>query len=288
MKKQTCVAALVSALLVSALAGTLLVDFAAANPTPPAPPLNVDVILPQNGGTVRTTLGVVFKYSEPLEAYSFRSYYYILDGQERVAFSPKQMGDMYCTALPILPNGEHNLTIIVNARVVPDLSGYGGSSSPVRFTVDYAAPTVTVLPLGNATCTGNNAALGFRVTDYSLSWVSYSLDGRENVTVSSEALAQTAIGLIKTWGGNLSFAGLAIGSHKLTVYASNEVGYTGTSEPFYFTVAQSQEAGSQHPATEPFPTTLVAVASGASLVAIATVLMVHFKKRNHEMLETMQ
>jgi len=285
MKKQTCVAALVSALLVSALAGTLLVDFAAANPTPPAPPLEVDVILPQNGGTVRTTLGVAFKYSEPLEAYSFREYYYVLDGQEWVAFSPKQMGDMHCTTLPILPDGEHNLTIIVTARVAPDMGGYGGSSHPVCFTVDYAAPTVTVSPLENATCTANDAAFGFRVTDYSLSWVSYSLDGKENVTVSSDALAQTKIGLMKTWGGNLSFAGLAIGSHKLTVYASNEVGYTGTSEPFYFTVAQPRETGSQHAAPQPFPTTIVAVASGASLAAVATVLMVHFKKRNHEKME---
>jgi hypothetical protein len=118
--------------------------------------------------------------------------------------------------------------------------GYGSVSPVVQFvslenTTEYSA---TDIPL-----------------DFTLnkpvSWMGYSLDGGDNVTVS----------------GNTTLSGLAVGSHSLTVYANDTFGNTGASETVTFNVAS------------PFPTVPVAVASGASITAIAIGLVVYFKKR---------
>jgi LPXTG-motif cell wall-anchored protein len=55
----------------------------------------------------------------------------------------------------------------------------------------------------------------------------------------------------------------------VTVYAKDSFENTGASETIWFSVA------------DPFPTTLVAVVSGASVAIIGIGLLVYFKKRNH-------
>ena len=189
MKKQTRIVAFAAVLLVSAAVGTLLIDSAAANPRP-AGSFKVHIDSPRNGWTYRTPIEVVFQYSEPFQSFTERRYHFSLDGQYR-GLNLTEVNGSYHATLPILPNGEHTLRISVTTF-------YGATfylgSSVVRFTVDYAAPSVTVLPLENATCTGADVALDFWVADSSLLWVGYSLDGNENVTVSSEALAQKAFG----------------------------------------------------------------------------------------------
>jgi hypothetical protein len=57
--------------------------------------------------------------------------------------------------------------------------------------------------------------------------------------------------------------------HNVTVYARDEFENTGASEIITFTV---EESG-------PFPTALVAAASGASTAVIVVGLLVYFKKR---------
>jgi hypothetical protein len=103
--------------------------------------------------------------------------------------------------------------------------------------------------------TYNNASvpLDFSV-DKQVTWIGYSLDGKDNVTVT----------------GNITLSGLSDGVHTLTVYANDTFGFTGASETVTFTVAT-------------FPTTLVMAA--AVVVALVTVVavigvLVYLRKRN--------
>jgi hypothetical protein len=62
---------------------------------------------------------------------------------------------------------------------------------------------------------------------------------------------------------------LSNGLHNVTVYANDTFGNQGASQTVTFTVA----------VPEPFPTTLVAVASITSVTIIGIGLLVYFKKR---------
>jgi hypothetical protein len=121
-------------------------------------------------------------------------------------------------------------------------------SSSVSFTID-ASPSVSALSLVNMTYDSSDVPLIFIVSE-PVSQMSYSLDGKENVTIS----------------GNTTLAGLANGDHTITIYAKDEMGNTGFSEKVYFTVEV------------PFPTTIV-VAPLASVVVVGAVLAIYFKKR---------
>jgi hypothetical protein len=81
----------------------------------------------------------------------------------------------------------------------------------------------------------------------------YSLDGQNNVTVT----------------GNVTLSGLSVGLHNVTVYANDTLGNMGASA----TVAFNVEV--------PFPTALVAAASGATAIVVGAGLLFYFKKRRH-------
>jgi hypothetical protein len=73
-----------------------------------------------------------------------------------------------------------------------------------------------------------NLSLTFTASEPT-SWIGYSLDGQENITVA----------------GNTVLVRLFVGSHYLTVYANDTAENTGASETIYFRMET------------PFPTTLV-------------------------------
>jgi hypothetical protein len=112
-------------------------------------------------------------------------------------------------------------------------------------------PSVRLISPENTTYASANVTLEFTVNKPT-SWIGYSLDGEANVTIT----------------GNTTLPSLSYGSHNITLYAIDLVGRSGASETIYFSIA------------EPFPTTLVAVASAASAAAVAAVLLIYFKKRN--------
>jgi hypothetical protein len=58
--------------------------------------------------------------------------------------------------------------------------------------------------------------------------------------------------------------------HNITVYAKDEFENTGSSETITFSIE------------EPFPTAIVATASGASVAVVGVGLLFYFKKRNHK------
>ena len=75
-----------------------------------------------------------------------------------------------------------------------------------------------------------------------------------------------------TAAGNMTLTQLSNGAHNVTVYAADEAGNIGASETATFTVA----------VTEPFPTVPVAAASVAVVAVVGVVLLVYFKKRKKE------
>ena len=85
---------------------------------------------------------------------------------------------------------------------------------------DIASPTITVDSPTNQTYTTDYVTLTFTV-DEDISWMRYSLDGQDNVTITETTLNLT---------------GLADGSHTLAVYTTDTVGNTATSETIIFTV----------------------------------------------------
>jgi hypothetical protein len=175
-----------------------------------------------------------------------------------------------------IPDGNHSLTVYARekgryyedipspAREIVEMPGYSDfyipdfydfeilGSSSVFFTVDTTAPSVSVLSMKDTTFNASDVDLSFAVNEQT-SRTAYSIDGNDNVTVV----------------GNTTLAGLPVGVHNVTVYTWDEAGNVGVSETVYFTV------------TEPFPVTLVVVASVASVAAISMSLLFYFKKRKH-------
>ncbi len=144
--------------------------------------------------------------------------------------------------------GLHNLTVYVT-----DVGGNTGAFETIYFTVDNTAPLVTILTPENITYDAE-VPLNFTV-DEEVSRVCYSIDGQETVPIT----------------GNTTLSGLTGGLHNITVYAEDEAGNIGASTAATFTVAKPE-----------YPlTTLVAIASGASLAVAATGLLLYLKKRKN-------
>jgi len=137
-------------------------------------------------------------------------------------------------------------------------SSFEESSVPctdVQFEIDATAPIVTVLSLENKTYDTPDVPLNFTVNE-PVTKVAYSLDGKENVTVS----------------GNTTLNRLSWGSHNIVVYAWDTAGLG----PFYRNIGASETI---YFAIEPFPTTLVA---SAVIIVVVVVFAVFLLMRKHK------
>ena len=140
-----------------------------------------------------------------------------------------------------------------NERYTP--FGYG-TPDP---SYDGEAPEIAVVSPDNKTY--YTAGVGLNFTDITLDFlvdepvfsVHFVLDGGTPVEIS----------------GNTTITGLAVGAHNVTVSAFDATGNMGTSETICFAIEEP----------EPFPTLLVATASGASAAIIAVGLLVYFRRR---------
>ena len=277
-------AALLSTLLISGLAGTMLVRTVWANPyinkyppyynpymskpqkVPPPNPTNVDIQNPQSNASYKGN-NVSLWVSVANLSDVYRMYCY-LDGREITV----PQGSSFNVYLTDLSEGSHTVKVSVsNQKIQKQTIVYyvysGGylnpnlvsldvlvcsdrvwSDSEVSFRVDNTAPRVSVLSPQEGTH-GSEVLFDFMV-DEATRHVVYSLDGQANVTTS----------------GNTMLKGLSNGEHTVTVYAWDEAGNVGASEPITFTVAT-------------FPTTFVVVAVVVSAVVVATGLLFYFKKR---------
>ena len=110
-------------------------------------------------------------------------------------------------------------------------------------------PEVSIISPANKQYNTTNLSLIFTV-DKPVNWTGYSLDGKENVTIT----------------GNTTLTGLSSGEHYLTVYANDSFGNTGASQTITFTIP-----------SEPFPTTWIAAV--VAIIAIGgAALLVYFIK----------
>jgi len=120
--------------------------------------------------------------------------------------------------------------------------GYG--TVPPKFVV--------LSPEKNASYDSNVVSLNFSLNKPT-SWLGYSLDGQENITIT----------------GNTILTDLSNGQHNVTVYANDTYGNIGSSETVAFTIAQSTSY------------ITVAVVTTIAVVAVLAVGLAYIKKRKH-------
>jgi hypothetical protein len=93
------------------------------------------------------------------------------------------------------------------------------------------------------------------------SWISYSLDGQDNVTIT----------------GNTTLVELAIGLHNVSVYAKDELENSGVSETIYFTVAREPEP---EPFSAVWVATALAIVAAAGIVSLSAYYVRHKRATN--------
>jgi N-acetylneuraminic acid mutarotase len=159
-------------------------------------------------------------------------------------------GQTFDYVVPLSDQPQYIRQSALNEQYVP--FGHGTPDPSYVPPNQVTPPEIAVLSPENTTYNGTSVSLVFEV-DKQTSWLGYSLDGQENVTIT----------------GNVTLSGLSSGMHNVTVYARDEFDNTGASETIIFTVD----------VPEPFPTTLVAAVSGVSIAVVGAGLLVYFKKR---------
>jgi N-acetylneuraminic acid mutarotase len=195
-------------------------------------PPEIQILAPENKTYASNSVALALSVNRPTEWIG-----YSLDAHANATVAGDAM-------LSGLSEGSHTIKVYAN-----DSFGNVGSSITAYFSVDTVAPKVVVLFPENVSYGGSDVQSSFTV-DEPVSWMGYSLDGADNVTVS----------------GNVTLAVLADGSHKITFYAMDLVGNTGASRTVYFTIA-------------PFPTLLVvAVAVSITIVAATGYLLMKRRK----------
>jgi hypothetical protein len=129
-----------------------------------------------------------------------------------------------------------------------------------------APPQISLLLPTNLTYNESSIPLVFTL-DELVNWAGYSLDGKQNVTITANST------LTNSMLTNVTIANVTNGLHIITVYANDTFGNTG-SETANFTVALPPLKHS-----EPFPTATVAAVSAISAVLVVAGFLVYLKKR---------
>ncbi len=155
----------------------------------------------------------------------------------------------YTANLSGLRDGVH----FIKVRVVGDYYGPGGGSYDCEGNVSFifaygpVPPEVEVLSPKNQVYNESSVSLVFAVYGSAV-WTGYSLDGKENMTVTR----------------NFTLTNLSNGLHNLTVYANDTYGNMGASQPVSFTVD----------APEPLPIVPVSVAIVVIAAVVAGLLLI--------------
>ncbi len=144
--------------------------------------------------------------------------------------------------LPTINQGSHFITMYAN-----DTSGNMGTSNTVYFSIDSLAPIIEILAPTNTTYDSTDIQLSFKVNE-NVTSITYSLDGQNQIPLP----------------GNMTVPALTSGSHRLTIYATDEMGNTGI-KTVYFSIAL-------------FPTVQVIAVVASIVIAIAALYIV-FKRR---------
>jgi hypothetical protein len=298
-KRLLFTATFISILACSCVVGTRLLNVGKANPCfyvqekeevpPPSnvTPPTIKISSPENNTVYDVSnVSLVFNVRAIIPTFPVRFYCYLgfsdvyyeaswlsnrttLDIETTRYYENCALNHKFSISLEGVPEGSHSLkvsAVLSGSRQTNATSDSYGTpvihygmykvigSSLVNFTVDTTAPKVSILTLENKTYNTPDVMLNYTVNE-AVSQVAYSLDGQNNMTIS----------------GNTTLADLSTGEHYVTVYATDLAGHVGVSETIYFNVE----------AQEPFPTTLVATASVATIAVVGVGLLVYFKKRRH-------
>jgi hypothetical protein len=283
VEKKILVPIALFSVLLLALAGTQLVNFAAANPNPfpfgedvspdsstKPPTITISSVI-VNGSNVAidftaevgesttaffTRMSKVYYTSDWNRNQTYVYQFYdpvqgVLDMSKRTEYSLCELN---------VPEGKHTITVyaLEEGRYIGQALMHAFSISDVsnvNFTIDTMPPKILILSVENKTYGTSEIPFNFMINE-PVSRVSYCLDGLDNVTVA----------------GNTTLAGLSIGEHNVTVFAMDEVENTGASKTVFFTIAEP---------AEPFPTTRLIAPIASVVVASALGLLVYFKKRKH-------
>ena len=127
----------------------------------------------------------------------------------------------YSISFTGLPAGTHTYRWFAN-----DTRDNWNSTQLFNFTIDNVPPSIEILSPKNITyCNYVNVKLEFTINE-AASWIAYSLDHQENITIFTnvEAGTHTKYVYIPNYG-----------SHNIIVYAKDLAGNTGKSERIYFT-----------------------------------------------------
>ncbi len=187
----------------------------------------VEITSPENRTYSNVTLGFTVNRGTQWMGYS-------LDNKANVTIKGE-------TELSGLSQGSHSVTIYAN-----DSLGNMGSSNKAYFSVDTLPPKIEVMIPQNKTYDTTNVQLTFTINE-AVTYLAYSLDGQENVKIN----------------GNVTLPALSNGSHRLTIYTTDEVGNSAQTT-IYFNVS-------------PFP--IITVAAVAAIVTIVLASGFLFYKR---------
>jgi N-acetylneuraminic acid mutarotase len=144
--------------------------------------------------------------------------------------------------------------------------------TPWGYRPDVAPPKITLIAPRNTTYTGD-VSLIFRV-DKEFSWMGYSLDAWQNVTVA----------------GNMTLHGLSEGPHSIVVYANGTTGSIGLSNTVYFSIWNPNPTTTStpqtiSPSTSPTPTPSPTVPEfsplfiAAPLIAITCAIILQINRK---------
>lgn len=154
----------------------------------------------------------------------------------------------YPSAIQIGDSGIFNVPYTINTQNIDRYPLTQPFNS--EFYTPKIPPKISIISPVNEAFNESSVPLLFTV-DKQVSWLGYSLDGHDNVTVS----------------GNTTIGELANGLYNVTVYAKDTFGNEGASETIAFTVA-----------FESFPTAPVLIASAATIAVVSIAVLVYFKK----------
>jgi hypothetical protein len=289
MKRKALALTLALALLFSAVAGTQVSFSVQAQPSPyvrPTSPIitiesptnrtyNIDS-LPLNVtvGTrnsydeitegMRTVILVTYKLDEQPSSHignkTTVGYWYGINQIHASYVLGEYSNFSASTVLSELTEGLHTLTARVHYDGIfmgdsdGDLSTHFVSESTVFFRIDFVPQNISILMPENSTYAPTGVPLQFFI-DEPASWIGYSLDGQENVTVTR----------------NMTLPELSVGQHTLTLYANDAAGNPAASETIRFKI-------------EPFPTTLI-IAIVIIIAVVGIGLLVYLRKRHQKALQ---
>jgi len=150
---------------------------------------------------------------------------FIPNSSFKMSLSPYGNNSYLCSAkLTNLSEGPHNITAWVEEEL--DYISYGEYVGTIFSTVSFMVdlpPVISILSPQTIVYNTSNVPLDFTVSK-PVSYVSYSLDGKVNVTAI----------------GNLTLTQLSNGAHNITVFAADNSGDVGLSRTIDFTVSKSE------------------------------------------------